>query len=164
MKVSFQARQFQNQPNAMERMEKMQTDFDTNKRVCDEVADVPSKRMRNKIAGFVTHLMRRIERGGSVRGVSLKLQEEERERRMDYIPEKSEIDTESIRVDSDTKAMLVKLGLSFADQVGEEERRRYGRAPRAPRRGQGDGVTSSCTFPFFALTGHGRKPQKNNIK
>ena len=31
-------------------------DFHTNKRICDEVAVVPSKRMRNKIAGFVTHL------------------------------------------------------------------------------------------------------------
>ena len=29
-------------------------DFDSNKRVCDEVAVVPSKRVRNKIAGFVT--------------------------------------------------------------------------------------------------------------
>ena len=56
-------------------------DFHTNKRICDEVAVVPSKRMRNKIAGFVTHLMKRIARG-PVRGISLKLQEEEgRERR-----------------------------------------------------------------------------------
>lgn len=61
-------------------------DFHTNKRVCDEVAIIPSKRMRNKIAGFVTHLMKRIQRG-PVRGISLKLQEEERERRMDFVPE-----------------------------------------------------------------------------
>ena len=37
-------------------------DFHSNKRVVDEVAVVPSKRMRNKIAGFVTHLMKRIQR------------------------------------------------------------------------------------------------------
>jgi ribosomal protein S17E len=66
---------------------KLTTDFDTNKRVTDEVAAVPSKRMRNKIAGYVTHLMRRIEGGDNVRGISLKLQEEERERRMDFIPD-----------------------------------------------------------------------------
>lgn len=29
-------------------------DFQTNKRICDEVAIIPSKRLRNKIAGFVT--------------------------------------------------------------------------------------------------------------
>jgi small subunit ribosomal protein S17e len=34
-------------------------DFHTNKKICDEVAVIPSKRLRNKIAGFTTHLMRR---------------------------------------------------------------------------------------------------------
>ena len=48
-------------------------DFQDNKRVCDEVATIPSKRMRNKIAGYVTHLMRRLERG-PFRGISFKLQ------------------------------------------------------------------------------------------
>lgn len=33
---------------------KLALDFDTNKKVTDEVAVVPSKRMRNKIAGWVT--------------------------------------------------------------------------------------------------------------
>merc|ERR1712065_79094 len=54
-------------------------DFQVNKRITDEVARIPSKRMRNKIAGFITHLMRRIQHG-TVRGISIKLQEEERER------------------------------------------------------------------------------------
>ena len=54
-------------------------DFDVNKKIAEEVAIIPSKRLRNKIAGFVTHLMKRIARGGSVRGISLKLQEEERD-------------------------------------------------------------------------------------
>jgi small subunit ribosomal protein S17e len=56
------------------------------------VAVIPSKRMRNKIAGFVTHLMKRIQRG-PVRGISLKLQEEERERRLDFVPEVGAYDT-----------------------------------------------------------------------
>lgn len=85
-------------------------DFHTNKRVCDEVAIIPSKRMRNKIAGFATHLMKRIQRG-PVRGISLKLQEEERERRMDFVPEVSAVNTDAIEVDPDTKAMLRSIGL-----------------------------------------------------
>jgi small subunit ribosomal protein S17e len=80
-------------------------DFHVNKRVCSEVAIIPSKRMRNKIAGFITHLMKRIQRG-PVRGISLKLQEEERERRMDFVPERSAIEQDVIMIDSDTRDML----------------------------------------------------------
>ena len=83
-------------------------DFDTNKKVCDEVATIPSKRLRNKIAGFITHLMKRIQRG-PVRGISLKLQEEERERRMDFVPEVSAFDIDSLDVDYDTFNMLKSL-------------------------------------------------------
>ena len=50
-------------------------DFHTNKRILDDVATVQSKRLRNKIAGYTTHLMKRIIKG-PVRGISLKLQEE----------------------------------------------------------------------------------------
>merc|ERR1712054_11631 len=86
-------------------------DFHTNKKVCEEVAVIPSKRMRNKIAGFVTHLMRRIQKG-PVRGISFKLQEEERERKDNYVPAVSAVDIERIKVDSDTKEMLSALGLT----------------------------------------------------
>merc|ERR1711862_340597 len=81
-----------------------------NKKISEEAASIPSKRMRNKIAGFCTHLMRRI-RKGPVRGISLKLQEEERERRMEYIPGKSEVDVDYIQVDSDTKDMLKEMDM-----------------------------------------------------
>lgn len=35
---------------------KLGLDFETNKRICDEVAIIASKRLRNKIAGYATHL------------------------------------------------------------------------------------------------------------
>jgi hypothetical protein len=41
----------------------------------DDIAVVQSKRLRNKISGFTTHLMKRIQ-VGPVRGISLRLQEE----------------------------------------------------------------------------------------
>ena len=85
--------------------QKLTMDFQLNKKISEEVAIIPSKRLRNKIAGFVTHLMKRIQKG-PVRGISLKLQEAERERRMDYVPEKSEIDVEKILVDATAKDMM----------------------------------------------------------
>mmetsp|Transcript_34855 Transcript_34855/g.81407 ORF Transcript_34855/g.81407 Transcript_34855/m.81407 type:complete len:140 (-) Transcript_34855:61-480(-) len=114
---------------------RMTTDFQTNKKVCEEVAIIPSKKLRNKIAGFTSHLMKRIQRG-PVRGISLKLQEEERERRMDVIPDKSALDHDQIEVDPDTRDMLRHLQLHLPTVTTQQPS--YGRAggdrgPRPPR-------------------------------
>lgn len=118
---------------------KLTLDFETNKRICDEIAIIASKRLRNKvkttynevaflrahlteewqIAGYTTHLMKRIQRG-PVRGISFKLQEEERERKDQYVPEISALDfanqeggSGQLDVDSETKDMLKSLGVRY---------------------------------------------------
>ena len=112
---------------------RLTTDFQTNKKLCDEIAIISSKRLRNKIAGFTTHLMRRIQRG-PVRGISLKLQEEERERKDNYVPEVSAVDTTNIEVDNDTKAMLKSIDFANLSNVtvvsvgGQESRGRVRRS------------------------------------
>ena len=98
-------------------------DFQDNKRVCDEVATIPSKRMRNKIAGYVTHLMRRIEKG-SVRGISFKLQEQEREKRDNWMPKDSRLNAPSISIDAETKEMLEHIGVKDLEGVFVQDRNR----------------------------------------
>ncbi|KAI1503828.1 40S ribosomal protein s17 [Biscogniauxia marginata] len=114
-------------------------DFDINKRVVDEVAIIASKRLRNKIAGYTTHLMKRIQRG-PVRGISFKLQEEERERKDQYVPEVSALDfaqnseTGQLDIDSETKDLLKHLGFEnipvnvvpVTQQQTAERPRRFG--------------------------------------
>merc|ERR1711937_353643 len=112
--------------------QRLTLDFNTNKRICDEVAMIPSKKLRNKIAGFTTHMMKRISRG-PVKGISLKLQEEEREKRLDYIPDISAVDLE---IDADTKNMLKGMdmgNLPGISVVSNKERRPYDRPPRSDR-------------------------------
>jgi len=58
--------------------------------------------------------MKRISRG-PVRGISLKLQEEERERHMDVVPDRSALDAETIEVDADTKDMLKALNVNLSN-------------------------------------------------
>lgn len=77
--------------------QKLTSDFHINKKILSEVARVPTKSLRNKIAGFATHLVKRIQRG-PVKGISLKVQEEERERRLDWVPKESEINLSKVSV------------------------------------------------------------------
>merc|ERR1739838_154394 len=90
-------------------------DFHTNKRVIEEIAIIPTKRLLNQIAGFITHLMKRI-RAGPVRGISIKLQEEERERRDNYVPEVSALEDEQLlAVDPNVSAMIKSMDFENKD-------------------------------------------------
>ncbi len=91
---------------------KLTDDFDLNKLIVDQVTDVSTKRVRNKIAGFTTHLMKRISKG-PVRGISLKIQEEQRERLFDVAPEVSNINIENeYEADEGVLQMLKDQGFS----------------------------------------------------
>lgn len=99
--------------------QKLTSDFHMNKRILSEVAKVPTKRLRNKIAGFATHLVKRIQKG-PVKGISLKVQEEERERRLDWVPKESEIKLDKVTIDAETQNMLkARFGEDFVNKLGD---------------------------------------------
>merc|ERR1711964_963388 len=87
---------------------KLTLDFDINKKIIEEIALIPSKPLRNKIAGFVTHLMKRLQKS-TVRGISIKLQEDEREKRDNYVPDVFELETKEMLKFMDL-SNLVPLG------------------------------------------------------
>lgn len=102
---------------------KLNLDFYQNKRVVVDVTIARSKKLKNKIAGYSTHIMKRLLRG-PVRGISLKLQEEERERRMDFEPVVSEVDNRiqrGVRVDKKTMQMLQNLEIGVPRRVKRED-------------------------------------------
>jgi small subunit ribosomal protein S17e len=88
--------------------QKLTNDFHINKKILSEVAKVPTKSLRNKIAGYATHLVKRIQRG-PVKGISLKVQEEEREKRLDWVPKESEINTDKVHCPSSRLPSITKL-------------------------------------------------------
>ncbi|KAH9385439.1 small subunit ribosomal protein S17e [Nematocida major] len=86
-------------------------DFYENRDVLESSSIIKGKKVRNKIAGYATRLMKRI-RYEKVKGVSIRAQEEERERRDNFVPSESIIDVERIEVDSVTMAMIKEVGLT----------------------------------------------------
>ena len=90
---------------------KLTLDFHLNKKILDSVAEVSTKRLRNKIAGYTTHLMKRIQKG-PVRGISLAIQEEEREKLYNTAPKQSRVtnDPNKVQVEQNVIDMLEQLG------------------------------------------------------
>ncbi|EHY65247.1 small subunit ribosomal protein S17e [Nematocida ausubeli] len=95
-------------------------DFYENRDVLEGVSIIKGKRVRNKIAGYSTRLMKRI-RYEKVKGVSIRAQEEERERNDNYVPSESIIDVERIEVDNVTMEMIKAVGLTGSFFVPSNE-------------------------------------------
>lgn len=91
---------------------KLTNDFYLNKKIVEQVSDAQTKKIRNQIAGYTTLLLKRIQKG-PVKGISLKIQEEQREKRLDTIPEKSNIDItkENVAITKETKEMLESISM-----------------------------------------------------
>lgn len=70
---------------------KLTEDFYLNKKIIEQVTDVTSKKIKNQIAGYTTRVYKKIQHK-PVKGVSLRLQEEQREKRLDAIPEQTCMD------------------------------------------------------------------------
>lgn len=89
------------------------TDFQINKKFCDEVALIPSKGLRNKIAGFVTHLMKRLDKG-VVKGLDVQLKETEINQIKDFenMFDISDVNNK-INVDKETEQMIKSLLINF---------------------------------------------------
>jgi small subunit ribosomal protein S17e len=74
--------------------------------------------LRNKIAGYVTHLTKRVN-NGSIRGISLKLQEKEKNSKTE--PKLSEFikNAHTIEIDSETYKMLQQVMVGSASSLIE---------------------------------------------
>merc|ERR1711974_211908 len=99
---------------------KLDTDFYQNRLVVEDYAKISSIKLRNKVAGYVTRLIKRTAKG-QVKGLRIKRHEEERKKLESLIPKESFLDEERVYVDSTTFDMLASHGLDFPSVNLEEE-------------------------------------------
>lgn len=82
-------------------------DFENNLAVVRDVTLTQNKKIRNQIAGYATHLYKRIQKG-VVKGIYIKSHEEEKERKESFIPKVGILDVEKLDVDPTTYSMIQK--------------------------------------------------------
>lgn len=86
---------------------RVDADFENNLSLVRDVTVTQSKKTRNQLAGYITHLYKRILRG-DVKGIYIKSYEQERERKESFIPTVGILDAEKYVVDPVTYAMIKK--------------------------------------------------------
>ncbi|KRH94957.1 40S ribosomal protein S17 [Pseudoloma neurophilia] len=84
-------------------------DFYHNKKVVADFAQVQSKRTLNKVAGRVTHVVKGVLRG-TAKGLYIKKHEEDREKKENYLPKQSFLDSDKVVVDEITMKMIDNYG------------------------------------------------------
>lgn len=89
---------------------RINNDFENNLAVVKDVTLTQNKKTRNTLAGYITHLYKRIQKG-DVKGVQIKAHEEEKERREAFIPKVGVMDAEAIPVDPTTKRMIEEYNI-----------------------------------------------------
>ncbi len=88
-------------------------DFENNLSVVRDVTITKNKKIRNQIAGYVTRLYNRIQKG-IVKGIYIKSHEVEKERKESFIPKVGVMDVEKVMVDPITYSMIKKYHVNGA--------------------------------------------------
>lgn len=96
-------------------------DFENNLSVVRDVTLTQNKKIRNQIAGYTTHLYKRIQ-NGVVKGIYIKSHEQEKERKESFIPKEGVLDADKIMVDAVTYAMIKKYDIEGNYVVAGSER------------------------------------------
>jgi len=91
-------------------------DFENNLSVVRDVTITQNKKTRNQIAGYVTRLYNRIQKG-TVKGIYIKSHEDEKERKESFIPNVGVMDVEKVTVDPITASMLKKYMVTVNYEV-----------------------------------------------
>ncbi|KAI4291180.1 small subunit ribosomal protein S17e [Pancytospora philotis] len=90
---------------------RVNADFENNLSVVRDVTVTQSKKVRNQVAGYITHLYKRLQKG-EVKGVYIKSFEQEKERKESLIPSVGILDAERYVVDPVTHAMIKKYAIA----------------------------------------------------
>lgn len=90
---------------------RVNVDFENNLSVVRDVTITQSKKTRNQLAGYLTHLYKRVQRG-SAKGVYIKSHEQEKERKESFIPKVGVMDVEKVMVDPVTFTMIKEFEIA----------------------------------------------------